>query len=203
MSKPRVLVDCDGVLADFVSGFLNIVNAQFGTEYTPSDVTEFDIAKSLQWSAEQSDRAYSLIADCDRFAAKLAILPGAQSGIARLLEVAEVYVVTSPWWSHATWVRDRNNWPYEHFGIGAGRVVHTAAKHLIAGDVLVDDKTSTCEAWRKAWPQGIAVQFATLHNRRDAWDGESTSDWGRLIEIVTKTADSKDRWYGRNPAVRR
>ena len=33
----RVLLDCDGVLADFASGFLQIVNEHFGTSYTPAD----------------------------------------------------------------------------------------------------------------------------------------------------------------------
>jgi hypothetical protein len=30
--KPRVLLDCDGVLTDFTGGFLKLVNARFGTE---------------------------------------------------------------------------------------------------------------------------------------------------------------------------
>lgn len=182
--KPRVLLDCDGVLADFAGGFLRLVNAHFNTSYTPADITEFDIGKALGWSLEQTAEAYELISSCDMFARLLDVFPGAVAGVIRLLDIAEVYVVTSPWWSHPTWVRDRNNWLYAHFGIGAGRVVHTAAKHICVGDVLVDDKTSTCDAWRAAWPNGVAVLWATPHNRRDMWDGQCTSNWDHLIEIV-------------------
>lgn len=182
--KPIVLLDCDGVLSAFADGFLKIVNAQFGTSYTPEDITDYDIARALRWSPERAEEAYALISACDRFAARLEPLPGAVDGVRRLAECAEIYVVTSPWWSNRTWVHDRNNWLWQHFGIGAGAVVHTAAKHLVRGDVLVDDKTSTCEAWRAAWPRGVAVQWSTPHNRRDLWDGPITSDWDHLIEIV-------------------
>lgn len=206
--RPRVLLDVDGVIADFANGFLKLVNAQFGTSYTPADITDFDIGKALGWSAERTEHAYSLITECDMFAARLAVYPSAQDGVARLLDVAEVYAVTSPWWSHPTWVRDRNNWLYANFGIGAGRVVHTAAKHLIAGDVLVDDKTSTCEEWRAAWPvgtaglSGIAVQWQTPHNRLDAWDGPSTASWDELIDLVQRRAGDMDRWFGRAGGAR-
>lgn len=183
--KPRILVDVDGVIADFCGGFLKLINAQFGTEYTPADITDYDIAKALRWSPERTEAAYDLITHCDRFAAMLEPLPGAQTGVARLLEIGEVYAVMSPWWSNKTWVHDRNNWLFERFGIGAGRVVHTAAKHLVAGDVLIDDKTSTCEEWRAAWPNGLAVQWATPHNRRDVWDGPCATNWDELIDIVS------------------
>lgn len=193
--KPRVLLDCDGVVADFAGGFLRLVNAHFGTNHTPADITDYDIGKALRWSPEQAEEAYELISDCDRFAATLNVFPGAVDGVARLLDIADLYVVTSPWWSHPTWVRDRNNWLFANFGIGAGRVVHTAAKHIVAGDILVDDKTSTCDAWRAAWPHGVAVLWSTPHNLRDLWDGPCTSDWDHLIEIVQEVAD------GRTPAV--
>lgn len=183
----RILLDCDGVLADFCAGFLKLVNAQFGTTFVPTDITDYDIAKALRWSPERAEEAYALITNCDRFAARLDPMPGAQTGVRRLLELGEVYVVTSPWWSNETWCHDRTNWLYEHFGIGAGRVVHTAAKRLVAGDILVDDKTSTCEAWRAAWPQGVAVLWSTPQNRRDLWDGPCTSDWSYLADLVRAT----------------
>ncbi len=183
-SKPRVLVDVDGVLAQFARGFLKLVNAQFGTEYKPEDVTEYDIGKSLGWSLERTEAAYRLISNHERFADKLEPTPGADLAISWLLDYADLYIVTSPWWSNKTWVHDRNNWLWRHFGIGASRVVHTAAKHLVRGDVLVDDKTSTCEEWRAAWPNGVSVLWATPHNRRDLWDGQCTNNWDHLIEIV-------------------
>jgi 5'(3')-deoxyribonucleotidase len=187
--RKRVLLDCDGVLADFVGGFLKLVNARFGTSLSSADVTCWDIAEALGWSRERAMEAYGLITECDQFAAKLDVLAGAVSGVRRLREVAEVYIVTSPWWSQPTWLRDRTNWLHKHFGITANNVVYTGAKHLIVGDVLVDDKTSTCEAWRAAHPGGVAVQWSTPHNLRDRWDGPSTLDWNFLIDEIIRAPD--------------
>lgn len=182
--KPRVLVDVDGVLADFIGSALRIVNGLFGTSHVPEDVTEFSIADSLGLNAEQASLMKRAIGGSPRLAGGLAVLPGAKDGMRALREVADVYIVTSSWDSNETWEYDRKAWLKRNFGIGHHDIVFTAAKHLVYGDVLVDDKTSTCEAWREAWPNGVAVQWRTPHNRRDAWSGVSASDWSHLVDLV-------------------
>lgn len=186
-ARPVVLLDCDGVLADFAGGFLKLVNAHFGTAFTPSDVTTYDIAAALGWTREKADEAYGLITASVRFAADLDVFPGAADGVRRLAELAEIYVVTPPWHTQPTWCHDRTNWLWRNFEIPAHRVIHTSAKHLISGDVLIDDKLSHCEEWRARW-DGLAVLWSTPHNRRDLWDGQSTSDWAFLVDLVRSLA---------------
>lgn len=182
--KPRALVDVDGVLADFIGGMIAMLNERCNTSYTREQVTEFDFTAALGMSREQAAATKRMIGNADRFARHLDVYPGAIDGMRRLREIADVHIVTSPWNSNPTWTHDREAWLSQHFGIHHSDVTHTSAKHLMRGDVLVDDKTATCDAWRAAWPQGVAVQWATPHNRRDLWDGPSTSDWDHLIEIV-------------------
>jgi 5'(3')-deoxyribonucleotidase len=178
------LLDVDGVLADFIGGALQIVNDLFGTAHVREDVTQFDIAASLGLTAEQGAVMKRAIGAMPRFAGALRVLDGAVEAVRQLHQIAEIYIVTSPWNSNPTWCHDREAWLDRHFGILHARVIHTSAKHLVAGDILVDDKTSTLEQWRAAHPIGIAVQWATPHNRCDAWDGASTSSWDELIAIV-------------------
>lgn len=182
----RVLIDCDGVIADFCGGFLKLVNARFGTSLASTDIGSYDIAKAVGWSTKQANEAYQLIADCPDFAAKLDVFPGAIDGVRRLREVAEIYAVTSPWHTQPTWCHDRSNWLWRHFGIPAHHVIHACAKHLVRGDMLVDDKLSHVEEWRAAWPDGVAVLWETPHNRRDLWDGPSTSSWDFLVDLVAR-----------------
>jgi 5'(3')-deoxyribonucleotidase len=181
----RVLLDSDGVLSNFVGAWLSLINAQRGTSFVLEDVTGWDVCASLGIT-DATERAATkrLIADCPNFAQKHDVLPGAIDGVRRLREIAEVYIVTSPWNSHPTWTSDREAWLKKHFGFPHSHVVHTSAKHLVCGDVLVDDKTDTCEAWREAWPHGIAVQWETPHNRLDVWRGDSTCNWDYLINLV-------------------
>lgn len=192
MTRPRVLLDCDGVLSRFMDGALALINDLLGTGYVIDDVTEFDFSRALGLRPDVAAAVKRRIGQAPGFAAELEIYPGAVDGVRRLREVAEVYIVTSPWNSNPTWCHDREWWLDKHFGIKHAHVLHTSAKHLVRGDVFVDDKTSSCEAWRDAWPGGIAVQWRTPHNRRDAWLGISTGNWDELIGIVERAAKSAE-----------
>lgn len=183
MSKPTILLDVDGVLADFVSAFLDVVREQLGRSYQPEDVTSFGIANSLRLSKEDFDRC-ALIVGEPGFCAGLGIYPGAIEGVAHLRSIAEVYIVTSPWNSNPTWTHDREAWLERHFGIPHSRVIHTSAKHLVRGDFLIDDKTETLQRWSVANRDGLAVQWATPHNRTDGWTGLVADTWSGLFEIL-------------------
>jgi 5'(3')-deoxyribonucleotidase len=180
----RVLLDCDGVLADFIGGALEIVNVRFGASFTREDVKEFDFCKSLGLSASDAARIKRTIGGTKGMASSLNVYPGAIDGVLRLREVADVYIVTSPWNSNPTWTYEREAWLRRNFNIHHDRVIHTSAKHVCVGDVFVDDKTETCLRWSEAHPSGIAVQWQTPHNRSDGWLGPSTNDWNYLIDLV-------------------
>jgi 5'(3')-deoxyribonucleotidase len=184
VSRVRVLLDCDGVLADFVGAALVIINNLFDTSHTPADVWQFDIAASLGLSKEQGAAMKRGIGGAPRLSASLAVLPGSVNGVSRLRSIADVYIVTSSWDSNETWEFDRKAWLRRHFGIGHHEIVFTAAKHVCVGDFLVDDRTETLVEWQAAHPCGIAVQWQTPHNRRDAWSGISTSSWDELLALV-------------------
>lgn len=178
-------MDVDGVLADFLGSALRIVNDMLNTKHLPSDVAEFDFCRSLGIDSNDAANIKRRIGSTPGFARSIAVLPGAKRGVIRLREVADVYVVTAPWNSNSTWTSEREGWLDQHFGIPYSRVVHTSAKHVCAGDVLVDDRTETLERWQAAHPCGIAVQWETSSNRLDGWNGQSTNDWDVLVNIVT------------------
>ncbi len=189
----RVLLDCDGVLSDFIGSVCDLVRCHGGGNRTPAEVTEFDFCKSLNLDVDVAREVKREISTTPGWWSSLKVLPGALEGVAALREVADVYIVTSPWNSCRSWLCQRETWLKRHFDIPHARVIATSAKHLVSGDMLVDDKTETCVAWDleqgAAWrmPDGSsgetrAVQWQTPHNRRDAWSGHSTSSWAQLLE---------------------
>lgn len=187
-TRPRVLLDVDGVLADFVGAYLDILSTEIGVFAKRELITEFDIGKSLGLSRDESARVKRAIGNREQLARKLDVYPGAIEGVARLAEIADVYIVTSPWNSNPTWCHDREHWLREHFGIPHSRVVHTSAKYLCRGDFLVDDKTDTLGKWQAENPLGTAVQWKTPHNRRDEWTGYASDAWDDLIALVNARA---------------
>lgn len=182
----RVLLDVDGVLADFVSAFLIVVGRETGVVATPEQVTGFDICASLDLTREQASRVKRSIGSWPRFARDLTVYPGAIEGVAKLRSIADVYIVTSPWNSNPTWTHDREDWLMRHFGIPHARVTHTSAKYLCRGDFLVDDKVSAIEAWQAEHPDSRGIVWNTPHNQLDAWTGARTNDWDALCAMVTR-----------------
>lgn len=199
----RILLDCDGVLADFIGGVCDALDDLFGVAdplngeparmFTPEQVTEFDFCKGFALSSDEKRAIMAHISKSPDFWRNLVAFPEAVDGVRRLREVADVYIVTSPWNSCRTWLSDREWWLRDRFDIPHSRVIACSAKHLVSGDMLVDDKTSTLVEWDNeqsaSWvmPDStagttFAVQWETPHNRRDGWTGHSTRSWQQLLE---------------------
>ncbi len=179
-----MLLDCDGVLADFVGAYLKLLGSTQDRWHTPAEVTRFDIGASLGLTPEQASAIKRAIGTAEGFARKLEPCPGAMAGVLALRQVADVYVVTSPWNSNPTWTHDREWWLKKHFDIPHSHVIHGSAKHLVHGDVFVDDKTDVVQAWQAAHPNGIGVRWTTPHNRLDEYRGASTCSWEDVLGRV-------------------
>jgi 5'(3')-deoxyribonucleotidase len=186
--RPIVLLDCDGVLADFIGGVLEIVEHTLGLAYKHEDVDRFDFCAALSL-AQHEARAVKSSISTRGFCSSLVPYDGAKRGVAALEEIADVYIVTSPWDSCETWEHERKAWLYRHFKIPSSRVIHTSAKHLVCGDVFVDDKTSAVAAWREAWRFATAVRWNTPHNARDEWNGRICTSWDSLNALVAGIAE--------------
>lgn len=180
----RVLLDCDGVLSDFTSAVVELINQRFGSAFTPRDVKQFDFCAALNLHPKDATEVKRAIGETIGFAANLAVYEGAVEGLRKLREVADVYIVTSPWNSNPTWTSDREEWLWRKFKFPHARVIHTSAKYVCGGDVFVDDKTSAVERWHEAHGErgGLAVQWVTPHNRLERWDGRRTDSWDELVE---------------------
>lgn len=171
----RVLLDCDGVISDFVSGYLDVVFRVTGKEFKPEHVTSWDIADALRLSKDERRLVTDALNETEQFAWRLNVLPHA---------IADVHIVTSPWNSHPTWCHDRVMW-LRQLGIRSDHITQTSAKHICSGDIIVDDKVTTLMEWSKEFPLGVAVKWNTLHNRNEAWVGLATDSWAFLVGLCT------------------
>jgi len=180
----HVLLDVDGVLANFIGRVCEVASSITGRVHKPEDIKQFNFATELGLTPEQKREAHAFI-EQPGFWRNLDPYPDAIEGVRRLqnLRDVEVVIVTSPWNSCRTWLYEREGWLKEHFGIHHGDIIPTSRKHMVCGAMLIDDKTETLHAWRKVWGNG-AVQWQTPHNRLDPWDGHSTRSWDRVVELL-------------------
>lgn len=161
----RVILDCDGVIIDFVSAYLALLNKHGGTNYTHDDITDWDIVGCLGIPDEVA-RAANAEVDYD-FCRNLKPIAGAVEGVRALLDTpgVEVLFLTSPWNSCVGWMHAREAWLYEHLGVKHGQVMHGSAKDWVKADVFVDDKASTVVKWQAAHPNADAFIWDQPWNR--------------------------------------
>lgn len=186
MPRPRVLLDCDGVLADFLSAALKVIHQVTGKMHSPMAVLEWDIMEALKVPPDQARLVYAHMRTAG-FCASLPVYHGAQEAVTRLKGVADVYVVTSPF-GGAHWTDEREQWLQRHFGFNKSEIVHTAAKHICTGDVFVDDRPVSLKAWQVCNPEGVAVRWDHLYNVKEDWTGLGTASWAELNGIVLGVA---------------
>ncbi len=192
--RPTLLLDVDGPLANFTRSYLDAFEDVTGRAITVEQVDRFAINECPFFSDAATDMAIPVAklremvesyVSLSGFCKDIPVQHGAPSAVARLSEVADVYALTSPWHSSRTWAYERTAWLWENFQIPAKRVVLTASKYLMRGDVLLDDRASHVEEWGKAWPDGDAVLFDMHHNKTEG-EGLRRGGWADVIEAVER-----------------
>ncbi len=183
--KPRVLLDADGVMFDFVGPYLDAVEVETDTRFTREQVTGWDVAFSLKLTQEEIDDIDTHHVLKHGFCYSLPVLPGAQEGFALLSEVADVFIVTSPYEKSEYWMKERERALKRHFNVSAKRILHASSKNLVFGRLFVDDKHSNVAGWALEWGHhgGVGVLWNTPHNQLDSWHLR-TSSWKQLVSWV-------------------
>lgn len=194
----RILLDVDGVLADWHSAALTVCNEivrlQTGSSekgYLHDDVDEWALVGWIKARHPEFDSdAFNARVDSTGWVSGLLPYPGAVSGVRALAEIpnAEVVYVTSPTASNPTWHFERTNWLRSHFGAEKRQIVATSAKHLIRGDLFVDDKVANVDSWDAANSDGMAVLFDRPYNKRESWKGRRVGSLFEVAEIAERLA---------------
>jgi 5'(3')-deoxyribonucleotidase len=174
--KPRVLLDVDGVLADFLTPAYALLNYLGRTNHRPEDQTEWPMF-------DRFDKAHepAFIRACGEkgWCRNIPIYAGAKEGYRALAFRADPYIVTAPM-PTAHWANERDEWLHEHFGIPRSRIVHTSAKFLVAGDVLIDDNPDNIASWAEHHLKGLPLLWHQPYND-SARVGHRTRSWAEVM----------------------
>lgn len=182
--KPRVLLDCDGVLADFHTPCLEIINEITGQNHSLKEINDWNIFDSFGIDGDTRAKVYERM-NAPGWCSRLKPYPGSIDGVAALRDIADVYVVTAPMQGE-TWHRERERWLWDHFGLEEKRVVHTSSKHLVHGDVLIDDKDDNLVAWCKERVNqyGVAIKWLTHPHQPNHYIGHYFHEWPNMLEFL-------------------
>lgn len=127
-----ILLDVDGVIANFIGLTLEHLPGNLKEE----DVTGYDICEALSLSPSQRMRLQE-IWQGSWFPSEIMPYHGAQDFVLALRALGDVYAVTAPMEGSIYWQGLRAQWLKDYFGLT--NIVSTNHKHLIRGDVMIDD----------------------------------------------------------------
>ncbi|XP_066432785.1 5'(3')-deoxyribonucleotidase, mitochondrial [Eleutherodactylus coqui] len=164
----RVLVDMDGVLADFEGGFLKKYRAQYPKE--PYIALE---DRRGFWVSEQyetlkpglSEKAIS-IWEGKNFFLDLDPIDGAVEALREMsrLPNTDVFICTSPIKRYRFCPYEKYAWVEKHFGHEfLEQIILTRDKTVVSADLLIDDRPDIMGA--EANPYWEHILFTACHNR--------------------------------------
>jgi len=162
-NKPRILVDLDGVIRDFITGLRNIYLGEY-PDHTVKEIISRDLPKYFPIGEKIND---FLEKEFTEILLKAPSYPGAIEALQKWEESFEIVIVTAqpPQYRYATF-----SWIGNH-SLPADEVRITFDKHSVDGYALLDDFPENLESfartdrlavcldqpWNKDW-QGLRVK---------------------------------------------
>jgi 5'(3')-deoxyribonucleotidase len=191
-NKPILLLDVDGVLADFISATLRILKKQASdpltASYSHNDIKTWEMFSSLPAHARHRDSVYEELKQRGG-CTNIPVYAGAKEALAALKPLVDTVILTSPFKGGETWVHERELWLEKHFGISHKKMIHTGLKELVFGDILIDDKPEHIEKWAKRWRSGHAIIWDQRYNREEDLRGKNiyrAVGWNDLTVLVRR-----------------
>jgi 5'(3')-deoxyribonucleotidase len=146
--RMTVFVDMDGVLADFDARF----NFYIEKHAVPvKDATAWKLADRLDMDRKRANNFINAMM-CE---------PGFWTGIEPIEDGAEtltgwlkddfadIYIATSPWWSSPKCMQEKTDWVRRRIPkFPVKNIIMISEKHLLRGNILIDDKPEHIERWR-------------------------------------------------------
>lgn len=158
-----ILLDQDGVLADFDHAFLTVWRERY-PDIAPVEQENrrsFHILKD--YPRELRGRAEAIYT-APGFVRDLPPVPGALEAVKELLALGmDIRICTSPLAQFENCVMEKYLWVEKHLGREAtNRLILTRDKTLVHGDLLIDDKPEINGAIRPRWKH---ILFDAPYNR--------------------------------------
>jgi len=192
MRMISIALGCNGVLADFYTGVVRLIQEVTGKQFDASAITGRDFTTALDLTTHETEKVREALNARRGFVAALPRYPQARQGVRRLRTLGKVFCVTTPCDSNIWWRDERDSWLALHFGIDHVHHTDNDDKTPYEADVFVDDDADHVRQWLAAWPGRTAVFWRNPHNRqeivpRGAHISESWEDLYQIAKEVTRS----------------
>jgi len=180
----RILIDLDGVVCDLLTPWCAEYNRRYDDNLT---VDQFAASWQVHDNVKCGDKIYDIFEE-EGFFRDLPFMPLAYDAMRELhnlekLGLIECYIV-SDCSGNATIAKDKFLWIQKYMPwFDCDRVILTAAKHLVSGDVLIEDSPKKLLKWTAA--QGHEILHFLMpapHNKEVSGDFHRVSSWDQIMK---------------------
>ncbi|KAM7035486.1 5'(3')-deoxyribonucleotidase, cytosolic type [Acridotheres tristis] len=164
----RVLLDMDGVLADFEGAVLREFRARFPLEprVELAERRGFSVREQYRSLREELAAKVASVYESPGFFLDLDPIPGALEAVHEMFHMqdTEVFICTSPLRKYEHCIVEKYKWVEKHLGPEfVERIILTRDKTVVAADLLFDDKDTIQGA--EPNPSWEHILFTCCHNR--------------------------------------
>lgn len=193
MRKLRILVDIDGTLCDTLGPWLDRIHEKTGVRAFKQDIVKWNIHECTPLDNLTPYTIFDILHE-PGFYRKLPPLPYSQKALKALKDDGhEIYLVTAR--QSDTGLSETLGWATEHFSfIDIKQVIFCYDKHLIKGDILIDDKAETLVQYKNHHPDSKVMGISYPYNDsllQDPW-----TDAAMFAEYPFKGINGKYPWEG-------
>lgn len=148
MTRPIILLDVDGVIADFYGAVARVL---YLNNSSRPQATKWDFIDDLKRQRPGDYKVYKQRSSQPSFCLGIDPYDGAADFVNRLREYGEVVAVTSPLTHCPTWCAERRDWLMTNFAFSPDDIIFARRKELVVGDIFIDDKYEHLNAWNDRW----------------------------------------------------
>lgn len=180
----RFLCDVDGIVADFISDALGIINRTCATALSYEDVQSWEILDMVKDPVQREVVADAILQQ--GLCAGLKPYPEAVEAVTELGKATDFYYVTAFLKKNPYWMFERLNWLMEHCGAEASQVNFVKDKFIVEGDIFLDDSATNVNNWAEHHPFRLALLWTRPWNASEhVVEGVTRVDsWKQVLGMV-------------------
>ena len=170
-----IFVDMDEVIADTYGAHIDLYNTEFKGELTKELCSGTEVWRMVPEAHQESVRKH---ATRKGFFRDLKPILGSKEILAKLSTKHEVYIASAAM-QFPNSLEEKSEWLDEHFPfIPWQNRILCGHKHILKGDVLIDDRSYNLENFK-----GRGLQFTSPHNV-NTQGFERVNSWFEIAEVL-------------------
>lgn len=201
MRKLTVLIDIDGTIADSVPYWLDIIAQKTGVRAQMSDITQWGMHHCPPLDKVDPNLIYGVLNE-PGFNSNAPVMPGAVENVRKLMDDGHEVLFPTARFGKVAMV-ETLDWFTAHFPFVnlKQQVCFFPNKHLIQGDIIVDDRAETLESYWSYWPYAQLIGIEQPYNTRLSASPQyrmvpyRPDVWGRIYGIINKAAIGRGGEY--------